>query len=439
MAKILLINPDPMPRVLPPLGISYIADNLIKNQHSVRMLDMGFTKPKTDAEWLQWLSNIDFVGVTSTTLIYFDSKDVIARIKSVSPSIPVIIGGSHPSLMPDFVIGDSGADAVIAGEGEQIMVEIANGSRKAQGIIYAPLISDIDSLPFPSYSYFDLNQYFKFKGTDRIRWSLPQPSFAMVGTRGCPYECTFCASKSLFGKRVRFRSVANIMQEVDYLIDTYKVKSLYFYDDTLTLRKSWMRELCSELKIRKLKWICGTRVDHVDEQMLIEMKNAGCKYISYGVESGSNRVLNDIMKKRTTIEEVERILKLTRKVGIGIIANYMFGLPGETEDDLKLTLSAVKRIPADAAEFSIFIPLPGTELAGNYDWTKYSSRENPYHAESAVHSAEFAKIVNRYHKAAIKSFYFSPAYLLRQSGMIFRPKQLFYAFKSLLRLVSDIL
>lgn len=439
MAKVLLINPDPVPRVLPPLGICYIAENLKQNGHTAILLDMGFHSPKNDEEWKKQLEGVDFIGITATTLIYFDSKSVTQKIKSLNPNIPIVLGGAHASLLPEFVLKDSTADAVVAGEGETIMLQIANGEVKPEGIIKAPIIKEIDKFPFPKYSYLDLKEYFSFKGADRIRWSLPQPSISMIGTRGCPYACTFCASKSLFGRLVRFRSVENIIEEVDFLIENYGIKSIYFYDDTLTLKPTWMKKLCSELAARKMKWICGTRVDNVNEEMLQMMKDSGCKYISYGVESGSNRMLKDVIKKGTTIEQVEKILKLTKKIGIGIIANYMFGLPGETEEDMKLTLAAVKRLPADAAEFSIFIPLPGTELAGDLDWTQYESNKNPYHGKSMVHDEEFSKIISSYHQKAIRSFYFSPKYLLKKTAMLLKPKQAFYAFKSLFRLVGDII
>ncbi len=430
MARVLLINPDPVPRVLPPLGISYIAENLKLHGHEPVILDMGFDKEIV-------LDNIDLVGVTATTLIYWDARKVVKEIKSQRKDIPVVVGGTHASILPDFVLNDSSADCVVIGEGEEVFVDFVEGRREPKGVVQAPIIQDIDKIPTLTYSYLDMSRYFAHEGTDRIRWSLPQPSVAMIGTRGCPFKCTFCASKTLFGGKVRFRSVANIMEEIDFMMKNHDVKSIYFYDDTLTLRKNWMKELCAELKKRKIQWICGTRVDTVNEEMLRMMKDSGCKYISYGVESGSNRMLKDVIRKGTNIEQVESVIKLTDKIGIGIIANYMFGLPGETEEDMKLTLKAVKRIPADAAEFSIFIPLPGTELATGLDWTKYESGNNPYHMESQVHDPEFAKVISYYHKKSINSFYFAPKFMLRQTKLLLKPRQLFYAFKSLIKLMSD--
>ena len=432
MKRILLINPDPIPRILPPLGICYIAQNLIKHHHEIIIKDRSFDK---EIE----LDNIDLIGITATTLNYFDAKKQIDEIKAIAPNIPIIIGGMHASVLPEYVLENSGADAVVVGEGEDIMLQIADGKIQPKGIIRAPIIENLDDLPFLTYEYLDLKHYFNYKGTDRIRWSLPQPSIAMIGTRGCPFSCGFCASNNMFGKKVRHRSVKNIIAEVDYLQEKYKIKSIYFYDDTLTLKRNWMTELCEELTKRKIKWICGTRVDTVNESMLKLMKKSGCKYISYGIESGSERMLNDVIKKGINFNQIEKIIRLTKKLGIGIIANYMFGLPGETEEDMKKTLELIKKLPADAAEFNIYTPLPGTDLSVGLDWTLYSSSCNPYHAKSQIHTEEFAKIVNYYHHKAVKSFYLSPRYLLGRTKMLAQPRQLFYSFKSFSKLLADIM
>ena len=432
MANVLLINPDPTPRVLPPLGICYIAENLKKHGHRVRVQDRGFD---TSLD----LEEIDLVGITATTLTYYDACRVVEEIKAIHPGLPVLIGGIHASILPDFVLEDSGADAVVVGEGEEVMIDLTVGSREVRGILRAPVIDDLDGLPFPTYEYFDLNRYFRYPGADRIRWTLKQPSIAMIGIRGCPFACTFCGSKELFGRKVRYRSPDNIAEEIDFLMSTHGVRSVYFYDDTFTLNKDWILSLCRKLAERRIEWICGTRVDMVDADILWTMKASGCKFISYGIESGSDRMLKDVIKKGITLDQVEEALHSTRKAGIGIIANYMFGLPGETEDDLKATLRAVKSFPADAAELSIFMPLPGAELAEGLDWRKYTSGKNPYHQPSLVHDKTFAELVTAYHRRAVRAFYFSPGYLLRRLSMVFRPKQFFFAFKSLLRLLAEVM
>lgn len=431
MKNVLLINPDPVPRVSPPLGLCYIAEVLQVNKHNVTILDMGFNKEIN-------LGNADYIGVVVTTLIYAKAKEVISKIRELNKDIPIIIGGPHASLMPDFVLKDSGANAVVVGEGELTMLDIANGKTIPEGIINAPIIEDLDSIPFPRYNgYIDMTQYFKFKGTDKTRWGIGQRVLGTIGKRGCPFRCTYCASNALFKRRVRSRSVKNIMEEIDYSIEKYNIQGVSFYDDTLTLSKEWMKELCEGLAKRKLKWICNSRIDTVDEEILTIMKKSGCLFIAFGIESGSNRVLKDIMQKGITIEQAEKTLRLARKIGIGIVANYMFGLPGETEEDLKLTLEAIKRLPADIAEFSIFIPLPGTALAGDFDWTQYDCYKNPYHVKSPIHSEEFNKIISDYHHKAIISFYFAPMYLIRSLRLIFHPQRLYYSLKSFYALLKD--
>lgn len=429
--KILLINPDPVPRVLPPLGLSYIAENLIAGGHAPILLDWGFEKDLH-------LEGVDLIGIGATTLVYHDACQIIGRIKAIDASVPVVIGGVHASVLPEFVMEDSGADAVVAGEGEEIMLQIADGSVEPHGILKAAVIEDLDRLPFPRYAFLDIRRYFKFRGADRIRWSLRQPSIAMIGTRGCPFACTFCGSKDLFGKKVRTRSVDNVMDEIDFLQDRYGVRSVYFYDDSFTLRRDWILTLCEALSKRRVEWICGTRVDMVDAALLMNMKRCGCKYISYGIESGSDRILLDVIKKGITITQVREALNLTRKAGIGIIANYMFGLPGETEEDMKATLDLVKHLPADAAELSIFMPFPGAELAEGLDWRGYASGKNPYHQPPILNDAEAASLAVEYHRKAVKAFYLSFRMVGRRLGLILRPRQMMNALRSLIRLMTDV-
>lgn len=431
MASVLLINPDPTPRVLPPLGICSIAENLKKHGHATRVLDRGF-------DFSLDLEGVDLVGITATTLTYYDACRTVREVKELRPDLPVVMGGIHASILPDFVSEDSGADAVVAGEGEEVMVGLAGGTMEVAGVLRAPVIEYLDALPFPTYDCLDLKRYFRYPGTDRIRWSLKQPSIAMIGIRGCPFACTFCGSKELFGRKVRYRSAESISEEIDYHATMNGIRSVYFYDDTFTLKREWVLSLCEALAQRRIEWICGTRVDTVDADILRTMRKSGCRFISYGIESGSERMLRDVIQKGITLERVEEALRLTREAGIGIIANYMFGLPGETEEDLKATLKAVKRFPAYAAELSIFMPLPGAELAEGLDWRKYTSGRNPYHQPSLVHDASFADLVTRYHRRAVRAFYLSPGYVLRRLSMVYRPRQLFFAFKSLMRLLAEV-
>lgn len=434
MANVLLINADPVPRVLPPLGICYIAENLKRHGHHPLIFDWGFDKKLK-------LNNIDVVGISATTLTYFDACKIIQKIKKRKPKMTVIIGGPHASLLPKQVLQNSGADAVVVGEGENIMVKIADGKLKAKGIIYVPLIEDLDTLPFPTYSYLDLNRYFKFGGSDRSRWTLPQPAMAIMGIRGCPFHCSFCSEKKLFRGRVRYRSVENIIEEIDYLQKFYGVKGINFLEDTLTVNQQRAIKLCKYLGEMNIKWVCQSRVDMVNEPLLKLMKKSGCQYIFYGVESGSERILQEVIKKEVTISQIIKTFKITKKVGIGIVANYIFGIPGETEEDLKATLEMVKKLPADAVALNIFVPLPGAELTEglNLDWSTYSAERDPFWSHSILHNKKFANLVTAYHRKAVRAFYFSPRYIISRLKMFSRPEELYYAFKSFSRMIKEII
>lgn len=434
MARVLLINADPMQRTLPPLGICYIAESLAAGGHHPVIADRGM-----DADAALPLDNMDFVGISTTTLTYFDAREIIRQVKRAAPTVPVIIGGVHASALPEFVLADSGADAVVAGEGERIMVEIASGRRVPHGIIRAQVIDDLDSLPFPRYRAFDLLRYFNCTATARIRWALPQPSIAVMAKRGCPSNCTFCASAALSGRRVRFRSVANVMAEIDFLKSEYGVRGIVFHDDSFTVKRSWVLEFCEQVARRGVSWICGTRVDMVKADLLTAMRAAGCEFIEYGIESGSKRMLSDVLRKGITPAQVLDSIRTTKKAGIGVIANYMFGFPGETRDDMRATLSLVKKVPSDVTEISIFMPMPGAQMSRGYDWTKYSSRKNPFLEPSKIADGSFAAMSAHFQRMAVRATYLSPRFFLFMAKrMLGRPHQMKYAFKSFLRLLRGL-
>lgn len=433
MARVLLINADPVQRTLPPMGICCISESLDAGGHDPVIVDWGMDRTLP-------LNDVDFVGVSTTTLTYFDAREIIRQVKQTAPDVPVIIGGAHASALPEFVLGDSGADAVVTGEGERIMKEIADGLRRPHGIIRAPVIDDLDSLPFPRYKNLDLRRkYFTGTAIARSRWALPQPSIAIMAKRGCPFDCTFCASASLNGRRVRFRSVAGVMSELDFLKSEYGVRGIFFHDDTFTVKRPWALELCEQIARRRVSWICGTRVDMVNPDLLAVMRKAGCEFIEYGIESGSERMLRDVIKKGITPRQVLDSVRATKKAGIGVIANYMFGFPTETESDMKATLSLLKKVPSDVVEVSIFMPMPGAEMSQGYDWTKYSSQKNPFLEPSKIGDDSFARMSAAYQRRAVRFSYMSLRFLIFMiRKLLGRPHQMKYAFKSFLRLLRGL-
>ena len=371
------------------------------------------------------------------SLTYPVAREIIKTIKETAPNLPVVAGGVHPTVLPEFVLNDSGADAVVSGEGENIFLKIAKKEIEPKGIIKAEFINDIDGIPFPKYKNTNINQYLKYSGTHRNRYTLPFPNLAVICARGCPFKCAYCASNSLFGKVIRSRSVKNVMLEIDYLISTFGIKGITFHDDTFTINKEWTFEFCKEIKLRKIKWSCGSRVDTVNQEILYAMKNSGCTFIHYGIESGSDRVLKDIMNKGITTKLAENTIRITRKSGIGVINSFMFGLPGETEEDLKKTIEFIKTVQMEVAQLSIFVPLPGSKLFKGEPWTLFSSDRDFFNNPSIVEDKELARLATKYHNKALKTFIFSPLRYSILLKLAKNPINLFYAFKLLALVIFE--
>jgi anaerobic magnesium-protoporphyrin IX monomethyl ester cyclase len=287
-------------------------------------------------------------------------------------------------------------DFTVVGEGEVTTVELIKslGDGKnlegVNGIAFRvedggikltqprKLIKDLDLIPIPSREFID------FK---KVRAGLPfgrrKPFSIMMTSRGCPHNCIYC-SKPVFGGRYRHRSVGNIIEEIEYLI-SMEVKEIRFYDDVFTMIPKNTIKLCDELIKRRfdLIWSCGSRVDRISKEMLIRMKDAGCYHISYGVESGSQKVL-DMAKRNMKVNQIKEAFKITREVGLEVSAFLMFGLPGETEETLEETSSLIKKIKPDFISASLVGIYPKTELyqiarneklIEDIDWCEFTDRK----------------------------------------------------------------
>jgi radical SAM superfamily enzyme YgiQ (UPF0313 family) len=437
--KVLLINPAPEIPANPPLGLLYVAAALEGVDVETRVHDLGFDGERSQLTTILKEWKPDIVGITCTTPIYPHARSVAQLAKDVLPGVWVVMGGVHPSVTPESVLEDSAADAVAVGEGEELMQALVKAypdpeaasnipgiwSKFGGTIVQGPppiIIKNLDSLPSPARHLVDVRKYFEASGTDRIKWSLPQPSLPMIASRGCPYRCTFCASELVHGKKIRVRSIENIRSELETLVSDHGIRGTYFYDDTLTFDVPWLEELCAMLKEMGLKWICGTRLDRVDRPILTMMKDAGCVLISYGIESGDPDMLSGVLKKGLTLDQIREGMRLTKEVGIATVANYMLGFPGETEESMKKTIALSQELDSDIAEFSVYMPLPGTELAakagemGNLveeDMSRFDYARPVYSDASLT-----PDLVRKYHKMAIRGFYLRPRYILRRLGRI---------------------
>ena len=373
-----LKSPWGMAGKLPPLGLAYVAASLQKNGHQVEIFD-NYLMQRPIEEVKSELKNHapEIVGITCNSLNYERCIEMAKALKEVCPSCKVVVGGPHPSYMPQTMLQHVEIDYVVVGEGEQAMVNLATAILKAQpdkltakipGIACrieremvktAPeFISDLDTVPFPARQLLPMWMY------DR---SLPYLSVKPVDTmsihRGCPYHCAYCETRDLWGATCRAFSPQRVIDELKHVAQTYSSKGIYFLGDNFTINKKRTAELCHLMKDNKLdlKWTCETRADLVSKELFVEMKSAGCETIFFGIESGSPRIQQKL-NKNINLQDVKRVFELCKEVGIQTATSFMLGIPGETVEDMNATFNYAKTLHADWCMFNIYIACPGSKL-----------------------------------------------------------------------------
>ncbi|MFC1790426.1 B12-binding domain-containing radical SAM protein [Patescibacteria group bacterium] len=300
------------------------------------------------------------------------------KIKHVGKDIVTIVGGPQPTYKgEDFL--NYGFDFVCLGEGEKTLLEFtleilkkAPDFAKIKGLgwknkgknTFNPsrelmTEAEINSVLIPPYEKIDKRFFDIDIATIR---GLPVKGALLLTTRGCPYSCSFCGCNLIFGRKLRFKSLKNIEQEVGYLKKHYDIEAVWLVDDTFTINKKHALGVAQILKKYKLIFNCQARVDTLDEELVQALKKAGCAQFDIGVESGSQRILDEIIGKGTTIKQIKNAFRLAKKYQIRTLANFMVGLPTETMADLRKTEKLADLIDADVCLFAIATPLPGTKL-----------------------------------------------------------------------------
>ena len=314
--------------------------------------------------------NPQAVGIPYFTPLKATVERVASLIKEVNPDIKIVAGSFHPTFCPEEVMQNPDIDFVIRGEGEiplaNLMKELKKDNPKWEtipGIYYrdrdrqvrsnpcVDLIHDLDELPFPGRDLVLNCDYDIY----RIH--------SMSTTRGCPYTCSFCADRRFWNGKVRRRSVANVIQEMKFLKVKYKAVSIDFVDGTFTYDRKYLETFCQTLIDQRLNinWGCTARYDNIDEGLLKLMKRANCSGLYFGLESGSDRVLQSIDKK-LTVENIVRVSKMVQESGITCISSVLLGLPEETKEDIEKTLKLMKNFKTDYFDVNSYLPLPGSAL-----------------------------------------------------------------------------
>ncbi len=305
----------------------------------------------------------DVVAVTMMSVDFNPALRCIEIAKSVNPEIITVAGGPHPSIMPDEVSAEENLDYVIKGEGEISFVNllkcIESGKRPGERIIEGEK-PELDEMPFADRELFSGLEYpLPVEGFDT-------PFVTIIAGRGCLYNCSFCqpAERQIFGKKVRRRSVENIIEELGHLQEVYGFKSMMIHDDCLTEDKKWIYEFCKRYREKFTQpFACQTRADIVcrNEPMIKELKDSGLRLFFIGFESGNQRILN-FLRKGTKVEHNYEAAEICRKYGIKIWANYMIGVPTETKEEVMDTVRMIKTIKPDHYSPAFFTPHPGSDL-----------------------------------------------------------------------------
>ena len=375
----LLINPSWNTRYpQPPLGLASLAAVLEKDGHQIEILDANALQ-LSEYDVVEKVDGADIIGITAMTPIINSAIQIAKGIKQNNPDCTIILGGPHATTLPEETLNNaSEIDIIVKGEGEETIVELCNTLEgdghieDVRGIVYRnngvikstptrPPIMNLDSLPFLAYHLLPLDKYKLHPPHGR-----EYPVMAMLASRGCPYNCIFC-SKSVFGSKLRCQSPERTVSEIVYLKERFKVKEIAFYDDIFTLNKKRTVQFTKELEEQNpdIPWTCEARVNLINEEILREMKKAGCYMIAYGIESGNQMILNNLRKK-ITIEQIKSAIETTHKAGIQSVGYFMLGSPGETPETIRQTIDFAKSLPLDFAQFAITIPFPGTDLYNLY-------------------------------------------------------------------------
>lgn len=372
-------SPWGLPKKLPPLGLLYVGGALEKAGFPIAILDSySLRKTLDDVKSEVRRLNPDIVGITCGSVTYPECIKAVKAVKEVLPSCKVIVGGWHPSYMPEAMLDENPEiDYAVIGEGERAIVELATCINKGEGeavlakiagIAYrhegkgvknAPrFIDNLDEIPYPARHLVPLHLYDR-----KIEYLDAKPADTINVIRGCPYNCTYCETKELWGIKCRYFSADRIVEELRYMSSKFGTKGVYFIGDNFTINKKRTSDLCEQLEKAKLdmEWVCDTRVDLVSRELLRSMKKAGCKTIFFGIESGSQRILERI-NKGITLEQSLQAFKICRQEGIQIACSFILGIPGETLKDWEASYKFAKKLDPDWCTFETFVAVPGSAL-----------------------------------------------------------------------------
>lgn len=366
---------------------------------------------------------------TATPSIGSDLK-LARELKHAFPGIVTLAIGIHPTALPEETLQMAPElDAIVRGEPELTIRESAERIQQNRPLAGVPGLSvrqdgqivhgperppaELDELPFPAWHLVRRELY-------RLPFS-HRPFLLVATSRGCPYTCAFCADSTYYGRRLRLKSPGRLVKELDWVKTKFGISDFLFWAESFTLKRDWTLAVADALLAAGLqvKWVCNSRGDQVDEELLRQLKAAGCWMIGFGLESGAQKIL-DLMGKKTTVEQHRRAVLAAKAAGLMVTAHMVLGYPGETEATIKETIAFVQSLPLDYVQFYCAVPFPGSALylrakaegwINTNDWSRFEQNFSVLDLPGLK-----AEEVMAWRRRAYRRFYFRPRRILRVLG-----------------------
>lgn len=459
--NILLTRPlNQTPMLIPNIGIGYLATALRNIQQNVSVIDCikEAITPKLFREFVTQ-NAFQIIAFQVYTFDLSVLQPYIDVIRNVQSECIILCGGPHPTAEPESMLQEfPEVDALLRGEAEigfpQLCLELEKltgppinrsllqriNSENVAGLVLRngdgkikqsalDYVSDLDATGFPAWDLIDPRTY---PPAPQGTFTKRLPVAPIIVTRGCPFDCTFCAGHLISGKKIRTRSASNVVDEIEYLVSNYGIREIHIEDDNFTLNRKLVKTLCHLIIERDLDitWACpnGLRLDSLDAELIQLMEKAGCYSIAIGIESGSQRIV-DIMKKKLDLTAVQRKIALIREnSSIKITGFFMIGYPGETLEEMKKTITFSLELDLDKVNFGAFMPLPGTDAylelknegkLGSLDFSRITEYRVPFAADG-ISPAQVRRLL----QYAFLRFYMRPRIVVRFLREIHSPHQI---------------